>query len=422
MIIALHEQGYAEAAMESLKTNDTFRLQPWGTIEGVLKVGKRLATNETVMLTGPAMDAGGPLLQFDFQQFQSKTDAQGRFKITDVPPGEWSLVKIVPIDERSWAHTQVTPVKVKPGELTPVAMGGTGRRVIGKVIAPGYTNKIDWKNAGFQSLNTKQPRPPRNLRTPEEMAKWQESDEVKAARRNFRSYALSFSGDGSFRADDVLPGEYDLNIWLREPSPSGPGFGMGGKEIGQLHRDVTVADAAIKDSDEAFDLGTLPLRIKREFKSGDSAPAFDIKDVDGQPIKLSDFRDKFLLLHFWTTAWQPPTNEVTQLKGVFDRFRKNNRFALLTIDLDLDGPAIKKAVADLGISWKVGIGGEWNESALPLEYGLNGIPGGIFLVGPDGKLVARDLTADTLVAALDKALNVEPAQASAKDAGSGAAK
>ncbi len=398
-IYAVHDAGYAEVSVASFKTNEPIKLQQWGRVEGVLKIARKPAVNQSVMLT-PGMGMGSEALQYDFQQFQAATDSDGRFVIAKVPPGERLLVRLVKTDENSWMHSMNTPVTVKPGETTTVAMGGTGRSVIGRVIAPGVTNQIDWKRSGFSQISTKWPQPPRNLRTPEEFAKWNESDEFKAAAAKHRSFPLEFAEDGTFRADDVVPGNYDLNINVMEPS-EGQNRGMG-RPMGSLTQPVVVADVK---GDEPVDLGTLTLRVQRQAKVGEAAPGFAMKDYDGKEVKLADFKGRYLVLHIWTSAWAgATTNELAGLRALEESHRKSGRLSILSANLDEDAKAAKEITDARQMTWLHAMAGDASKSSLPMDYGLNMFPS-IFVIGPDGKLLARDIPAEGVKAAVEKILS-----------------
>lgn len=47
--------------------------------------------------------------------------------------------------------------------------------------------------------------------------------------------------------------------------------------------------------------------------------------------------------------------------------------------------------------------GDWSKATLPDQYGVRGIPE-IFLIGPDGKIAARDLRCENIKPAVSKAL------------------
>ena len=59
----------------------------------------------------------------------------------------------------------------------------------------------------------------------------------------------------------------------------------------------------------------------------------------------------------------------------------------------------------------MGFLGEWSKSDLPNQYGVEGIPS-IFLIGPDGKIIAKDLRGENIKATVERALaKTESAQA-----------
>ena len=58
------------------------------------------------------------------------------------------------------------------------------------------------------------------------------------------------------------------------------------------------------------------------------------------------------------------------------------------------------------LSWAQGFLGEWTQIPLPDTYGVSGIPA-VFLIGPDGKVIARNLRGEAIESAVEKALGSE---------------
>ena len=101
------------------------------------------------------------------------------------------------------------------------------------------------------------------------------------------------------------------------------------------------------------------------------APDFTLSDATGQPIKLSDFRGKVVVLNFWATWCVPCRVEVPLLNG-FQQTYGNRNVAVLGISLDEDGwTSVRPYMEEKSMSYRVMIG--TNDVALAYG-GLQTVP------------------------------------------------
>ncbi|MDB6040291.1 MAG: polymerase sigma factor, sigma-70 family, partial [Verrucomicrobiales bacterium] len=438
-VIVIDDAGFANVRVTDLIGKKEFRLQSWAKIQGKLMIGSRPAPNESIRLGAAHIPYEEHPRQFPALSFylNTKTDENGHFEFPRVPPVAVELfhepkvrdsrMGIIPISQNS-------KFILAPGETREVILGGKGRPVIGKFIVNGYDQKIDWR-ADVQSIELEIPEPAdlpdykkfaatfseafRSAASDEEKTalrekrKKEHDEQIEQTRRFYSSeagrayhfakkrYALNFSQDGTFRVEDVPAGNYTMNIELREGGGD-PVNRFSAPKIASFKKDFQVPNMEGARSDAPFDLGTI--NAGGIMKPGKAAPEFEAKTIENKPVKLSDFKGKYLLLDFWAVWCGPCVAETPDLKETFDSFKENKAFAMVGLSLDPDADAPRKYAAKNQLGWIQGFLGDWSKTDLPSRYGVEGIPS-IFLIGPDGKIIASGLRGPAIKSAVEAALS-----------------
>ena len=89
-----------------------------------------------------------------------------------------------------------------------------------------------------------------------------------------------------------------------------------------------------------------------------AAPDFTLKDADGKPVRLSEYRGKVVLLNFWATWCGPCKMEIPWFID-FEQKYKDKNFAVLGVSLDEDGwESVKPYIAEKKINYRVVVGTE----------------------------------------------------------------
>lgn len=385
-LVAMNDDGLATLNGAELNVSDVVKLETWGRVEGVIRVGARLAPGETVRLFySPDMSGNAPQPYFSYT---TTTDDDGRYVIERVPPGEVQVAREVQRSNQTIAYTHNSRVEVKPGQTTRVDIGGTGRPVIGRVITLGLAS--EGRIFRLSSL------------TPTDAAQRAKPAEQPAPQRPTPTqYAVIIETDGSFHVDDVPAGEYDLRVQVYEPPTSR--LRAVGELRGSINRKVEVPEMPEGRSDEPLDLGEIELDMLKRVNIGDAAPGFEAPTLDGGKITLDDFRGKFVLLDFWATWCGPCIAETPNLKDTFEAFGEGGKFAMIGLSLDDNAEAPRKYVEENALGWIQVFLGSFSETEVPSDYGVFAIPS-IWLIGPDGKVVAKNLRGAGIKQAIAEAL------------------
>jgi len=122
----------------------------------------------------------------------------------------------------------------------------------------------------------------------------------------------------------------------------------------------------------------------KDDKDRKKAPDFELKDVSGKAVRLSDYRGKVVLLDFWAT-WCGPCNIEIPWFEDFQRKYKDRGFEVLGVSMDDDGwKAITPFVAEKKINYRIVLGDDMTGD----QYGgVEALPT-TFVIDRDGRIAS----------------------------------
>jgi thiol-disulfide isomerase/thioredoxin len=122
-----------------------------------------------------------------------------------------------------------------------------------------------------------------------------------------------------------------------------------------------------------------------------SAPDFDLDDGKGGRVKLSSFRGKVVILHFWTRTCGPCREELPNLAKFAELIKDRKDVALVTVTID-DGPKettpLFDAIFGKGKPPPFIVGYDPESSIVKGKYGTSLFPE-TWLIDPEGRIRAR---------------------------------
>ncbi len=184
-IIAVHPSGSARIEAAEWKNGSKIQLQPYATIRGTFILnGKHDANAEIGLFCTKGM------LSYDKEVFSAKTDDNGNFTFSDVPPGPVKLIWLWSMNRGRSGNCGEQSFQIEAGVENAITFEVAGRPLYGKLTNPADAY-MDW--TGFRgTLFLKNDR-----------------GEIVGG-EGMKTFVLKVNSDGTFSSPAVPPGAYYL--------------------------------------------------------------------------------------------------------------------------------------------------------------------------------------------------------------------
>lgn len=445
----VHESGWAEVTPEEFEADAHIRLKAWGRLDGTLYVEGRPGAGEKISgyYQGISWEQGQPNISWSLS---ANTDGEGCFAFEHVKPGLYSVGRLIKVTQSSWTTTNTSRVEVLSGGTADVVLGLTGRPVIGRLVAPEGVEIYDW-NMGHRNISsymTPQKAPEVDIEYPippniEAMSlaeikafyeNWQKSDAFKEYQKkvqeqynkanqqkdlNQKRYTFMAAPDGTFRIEDVEPGDYSLRVEIYEPEANGNYDFQ--KPLGRIDTRFSVPDMPEGYMAEPLDIGEVQLQSRRTqgVQPGESFGSLKMTTLEGASLDLAQYKGRHVLLHLWTPMG-PDQPEVTaaneMLREMSARYDESelviiglcpylSRSSLNARMLEMQMVLGRKYIQENELS---GVNAypsaDQDTTEIFQRLGIQKFPAN-FLIGPEGIVIERDMTAEQMHTAIEQALS-----------------
>ncbi|MGH7136825.1 MAG: TlpA family protein disulfide reductase, partial [Pirellulales bacterium] len=397
-LIVVSDAGYGEAVRPVADIPGVVTVRPWAKVRGRLVQSGKPIDNADVGLE-PIRDRGGDAARGRIG-LDAKTGIDGSFVFNRVPPVPCRVQA-----DLHWAvkgpltSSESVPIAPSPGEEITVSLGGGGAEVTGRLVLDPPVAGFDYHFALNYLVALRPPvtPPPLVANKGFDWRKgwsdaWTNTLEGGSYLQTLDHYFVKPEPDGRFRISGVGPGEYDLALHL-----------YGSTEGCLVHpAGVAVVRVTVPKGQAVVDLGTIKVPAVAGLKVGDAAPAFEFTGIDGAVHKLADFRGRYVLVDFWATWCGPCVAKLAEVESLRQKYADRPGLVVLGTNLDQDLARAEEFLHERKLPWQHALLGDWSSTDMPKNFAVSSVPTYI-LVGPDGRVLAHEVTLRPIAELLEKA-------------------
>lgn len=196
----------------------------------------------------------------------------------------------------------------------------------------------------------------------------------------------------------------EINFYINNPDSYYTGFALKNKTIPGTGAKVTLTKKELREIyarlTDRIKSSAYGQAVKRYTEMSDVPEVgepyadFNLPDVKGTKVKLSDIKGKYIFVDFWASWCSPCRYQNPKLKSLYETYKSNN-FEIVGVSIDSEKEPWIKAVEKDKLTWINVLSEGGRTSEVSQLYGINGLPDNI-LINPDGIIVKRNIKADEL--------------------------
>ncbi len=201
--------------------------------------------------------------------------------------------------------------------------------------------------------------------------------------------AAMTDANGAFEIMDAPLDEFTISVYANSFEP--------------LLDQMISAEKSAYEFELKVDPRSASLEMAASIKSGEPAPDFSVKNLDGKSLTLTNLKGKIVVLDFWATWCGPCIGEIPGMIELSKTYADKNDVVIISVSLDADEAKLRSFVKERKMKWHHVFGQSGNANQTADAYGVVAIPS-MFVIDRQGKIALSNGSTATVKNAVAKLL------------------